>query len=80
MPKVKWIRPKVNHLEALLKTYKKERRMTCAQIGKLVGCSPQNVQKNLSKPADRWTIGQIKLYCDALGIDYRDAVISAVEK
>lgn len=80
MPKITWCRPKVNHLSVLLKTAKREKHMTDEQIGKLVGSASATVNGHLNKPADKWTIGQIKLYCNALGIPYDEAVLAAVQK
>ena len=80
MPKVSWVRPKVNYLSALLKTYKKERRMTSEQLGKLLGVTGAQVRAQINKPADKWQIGRLKLYCDALGIPYEEAVIAAIQK
>lgn len=80
MPKVTWCKPKVNYLSALIKAYKQERHLTADQIGKLVGCTGSNVRDQICKPAENWTIKQIKLYCDALGIPYEDAVLAAIQK
>ena len=80
VPKVSWVKPKINHLAVLLDSYKRERHMTAEQIGKLVGCSGSNVRVQMSKPADQWQIGKLKLYCDALDIPYQDAVLAAIEK
>ena len=80
MPRVSWVRPKVNYLSALMETYKKERRMTYEKLGKLIGCSGQNAKQQMARPADKWTVGQIKLYCDALDIPYDEAVMAAIEK
>ena len=80
MPKVSWNRPRVNHLAALLKTYKQAEHMTYEQLGKLVGCSAQNCVQQIAKPADMWTIKQIKLYCSALDVPVEDAVLAAVQK
>ena len=80
MPRVSWVRPKVNYLSALMETYKKEQRLTYDKLGKLIGCSGQNAKQQMARPADKWTVGQIKLYCDALDISYEEAVLSAVRK
>ena len=80
MPKVSWVRPKVNYLAALLEAYKKDQRMTYDKLGKLIGCSGQNAKQQMARPADKWTVGQIKAYCDALNIPYEDAALAAVQK
>lgn len=80
MPKISWTRPKVNCLSALLKTYKKERRMTSEQLGKLLGVTGAQVRAQINKPADKWQIGRLKLYCDALDIPYDEAVMAAIQK
>lgn len=81
MPRISWTKPKVNYLSAMLRAYQKERRMTADQIGRLVGgVKGEAVRKQIAKPADMWRIRDLKLYCDALGIPYEDAVLAAVQK
>lgn len=79
MPKVNWTR-KRNHLAELLRAYKQERKITSVVLGKTLGISPEAVRKQLTKPVDRWTIGQIKRYCDILSVPYEEAVLAAIQK
>lgn len=82
MPKVMWMKPppKVNYLAAVFRTYRKERGMTSEDIGKALGCSPENVRCQLNKPAEKWNIGQLLRYCDVLGIPYDVALHAAAHK
>ena len=59
MPKVTWIKPKVNELAALFSTYRKARGMTSAQIAEEIGCTAQNVRVQMNKPGSDWNIGQL---------------------
>ena len=80
MPKVSWGKPKVNYLAALFRTYRKEKRMTSEQIGKLLGVSAVSVRAQMNKDAEKWRIGDLKLYCEALGIPIEDALAAAIQK
>ena len=80
MPKITWCKPKVNYLAALLNTYRKERRISADELGKMIGCTGSNVRDQIRKPADMWRIRDLKLYCDALGIPYEDALMAAIQK
>ena len=82
MPKVNWIGPpkkKVNKLAALFYAYRKARNMTSIDIGRAVGCSPENARHQMNKPGTAWNIGQLMKYCDALGIPYEEALRAAIE-
>ncbi|MBQ9662089.1 MAG: helix-turn-helix domain-containing protein [Oscillospiraceae bacterium] len=82
MPKVTWIsqpKPKVNELAALFRAYRKARNMTSDDIGKAVGCTPQNARYQMNKPGTDWNIGQLLKYCDVLGIPYEDAFKAAIQ-
>ena len=79
MPKVKWIRPKVNELAALFRAYKKARKISSAEIAYEIGCSPSNVRCQMNKPGTEWNIGQLVKYCDVLGIPYADAFEAAIK-
>lgn len=79
MPKVKWIKPKVNELAALFRAYRKARNMTSVQIADKIGCTPQNARVQMNKPGKDWNIGQLMRYCDVLGIPYEDALEAAAK-
>ena len=82
MPKVTWIsqpKPKVNYLAALFHAYRLATKMTSADIGKAVGCSPQNARVQMNKPGPEWNIGQLMKYCDVLGIPYEEAFKAAIQ-
>lgn len=82
MPKVTWLtstKPKVNYLAAVFHSYRKSTGMTSADIGRVIGCSPENVRKQLTKPADDWNIGHLKKYCDILNIPYSEALEAAAK-
>ena len=80
MPKVKWIRQKkVNHLAALLREYKRAAGMSSAEIAEKLGCTADNVRRQIGKPADKWTIGALKRYCEAIGIPLDDALEAAAK-
>lgn len=83
MPKVKRIaggreRP-YNALAALLRGYKLAAGMSADEIGKRLGVTADNVRHQIGKPADQWNIGQLKRYCDVLGIPYGEALDAAAK-
>ncbi len=80
MPKVTWIKPKVNELAALFSTYRKARGMTSAQIAEEIGCTAQNARVQMNKPGSDWNIGQLLRYCDVLGIPYDEALAAAAKQ
>lgn len=79
MPKVKWIKPKVNELAALFRTYRTARRMTSTQIAEKIGCTPQNARVQMNKPGKDWNVGMLLRYCDVLGIPYDEALQAAAK-
>lgn len=79
MPKVKWIKPKVNELAALFATYRKVRHMTSTQIAEKIGCTPQNARVQMNKPGRDWNVGMLLQYCDVLGIPYDEALQAAAK-
>lgn len=79
MPKLKWIKPKVNELAALFAAYRKARGMTSTQIAEKIGCTPQNARVQMNKPGREWNIGQLLRYCDVLGIPYEEALSAAAK-
>ena len=79
MPKVTWIKPKVNELAALFSTYRKARHMTSAQIADIIGCTPQNARVQMNKPGRDWNVGMLLRYCDVLGIPYDEALQAAAK-
>ena len=79
MPKVTWMKPKVNELAALFSTYRKARRITSVQIAEKIGCTPQNARVQMSKPGKDWNIGMLLRYCDVLGIPYEEALSAAAK-
>ena len=79
MPKVKWIKPKVNELAALFRAYRTARNMTSTQIAEKIGCTPQNARVQMNKPGREWNIGQLLRYCDVLGIPYDEALQAAAK-
>ena len=79
MPKVTWMKPKVNELAALFSTYRKARRITSVQIAEEIGCTPQNARVQMNKPGKDWNIGMLLRYCDVLGIPYEEALSAAAK-
>ena len=79
MPKVKWIKPKVNELAALFRTYRTTRHMTSTQIAEKIGCTPQNARVQMNKPGRDWNVGMLLRYCDVLGIPYDEALQAAAK-
>lgn len=79
MPKVTWIKPKVNELAALFSAYRKARHMTSAQIADAIGCTPQNARVQMNKPGRDWNVGTLLRYCDVLGIPYDEALQAAAK-
>ena len=82
MPKVTWVRktpPKVNHLAALFRAYRKASGMTSAMIAAKIGCTADNARRNMNKPGKDWTVGQLCQYCDVLGIPYEEAFAAAAK-
>ena len=80
MPKVSWLKPKINHLKVLLSGYRAEQRLTFDELGERLGCSGQNVKQQMNRPAGKWRIEQIEKYCSVLGIPVEDALKAAVQK
>lgn len=83
MPKIKWIGkppPKINHLATLLRGYKLAAGMSSEELGTALGCTGDNVRHQLGKPADAWRIGELKRWCDALGVPYDEALAAAAKK
>ena len=80
MPKVKYLTPapKVNHLAALFRAYRKARGMTSADIAEAVGCTEENARYQQNKPGTDWNVGRLMEYCDVLGIPYEEAFREAV--
>lgn len=78
MPRVKLIRPQVNHLAAVFAAYRKERHMTSVDVARMIGCTPQNARVQMSKPGKEWNVGMLMKYCDALCIPYEEAFREAV--
>ena len=58
--------PEYNPLENLIRRYMKAYKLNAADVGASLGCSGQNVNQQLNKPLDKWTIEQIKKYCSAV--------------
>lgn len=79
MPKVTWMKPKVNELAALFAAYRKARHLTSTQIAEKIGCTPQNARVQMNKPGREWNIGQLLRYCDVLGIPYDEALAAAAK-
>lgn len=81
MPKVTWMNkpPPVNYLAALLRAYKQANRLTSAQLAERLGCRPENVRYQISKPAKAWNVGMLMDYCDALGVPYEEAFREATK-
>ena len=79
MPKVKWIKPKVNELAALFRTYRTARHMTSTQTAEKIGCTPQNARVQMNKPGRDWNVGMLLRYCDVLGIPYDEALQAAAK-
>lgn len=80
MPKIKWIgkKPKsFNALATVLRGYKLASGQTSADIGKKLGITPEQVRAQLGRPADSWTVGTIKRYCDAIGCPIQEAMEAA---
>ena len=77
MPKVKYItgkKPvKVNYLAGVFAAYRAAYKLTSEDVAARVGCTAQNVRCQWSKPADQWSIGQLKTYCEAMGIPISEA-------
>lgn len=85
MPKLTWMneeppKEKVNYLAALVRQYKLDRKMTSAQMAEALYCSPENVRRQMMKPAEMWRVGTVTDYCDVLGIPYEDAFAAAAKK
>ena len=80
MPKIKYLTPapKVNHLAALFRAYRRERNMTSRDIADRLGCTPENARIQQNKPGTEWNVGRLMEYCDILGIPYEEAFREAV--
>lgn len=80
MPKIKYLTPppKVNHLAALFRAYRKARGMTSQDMARKLGCTPENCRMQMNKPSTEWNVGKLMQYCDVLGIPYEEAFQEAV--
>lgn len=85
MPRVTWlkaaVKPKrgVNHLAMVLRGYKLASGLTSEDLGKRLGCTADNVRRQIGKPADQWNIGALLRYCDELSIPYEEALSAAAK-
>ncbi len=79
MPKLRKRTRKANALAALLRQHKLEAGLSSEEIGKRVGCTADNVRRQIGKPPERWTVGALKRYCDAIGIPYSEAFDAAAK-
>lgn len=82
MPKVTWMNrspPKVNHLAALFRAYRKASGMTSTTIAAKLGCTADNARRNMNKPGRCWTVGDLCKYCDVLSIPYEEAFAAAAK-
>lgn len=82
MPRIKYLpsaAPKVNHLAALFRAYRKERCMTSVDIAGKLGCTPDNARMQMNKSGKDWNVGKLMQYCDVLGIPYEDAFEAATK-
>lgn len=82
MPKLTWMNkspPRVNYLAALLREYKRAAQRTSDDLAKELGCTPENIRGQIRKPAEKWTVGQLMIYCDLLQIPYEEAFSAAIK-
>lgn len=82
MPRLTWMNkspPKVNYLAALLREYKRAVGKTSEELGKELGCTPENIRAQIRKPAELWTVGQLMTYCDLLQVPYEEAFDAAMK-
>lgn len=76
----KYCKPKVpprNELSELLKHYKNASGMTGDEMARKLGTSRPTVSHKLNQSADAWNIGDLRNYCDLLGVPFADALDAA---
>lgn len=69
--------PEPMYLKELFTRYAKAYAMTFTDIGKALGCSGANVSQILNRPTDKWTIEQLRSFCDVLHVPFSEAVAVA---
>ena len=84
MPKVKWCSPKpkqkpYNHLAAVLRGYKLASGLNFEQIGEKLGVTANRASHMIARPADEWTIGRLRQFCQAIGCPLQEALEAAGE-
>lgn len=69
--------PEPMYLKELFTRYAKAYGMSCADIGAALGCSGPNVSQILNRPTEKWTIEQLRSFCDVLHVPFAEAVAAA---
>lgn len=69
--------PEPMYLKELFTRYAKAYALTFSDIGKALGCSGANVSQILNRPTEKWTIEQLRSFCDVLHVPFSEAVAAA---
>lgn len=82
MPKVKWCVPKqkqkpYNKLAAVLRGYKLASGLNFEQIGEKLGVTANRAAHMIARPADEWTIGRLRRFCQAINCPLQEALEAA---
>jgi len=78
MPKVKWFAPvpPPNMCRSLIDRHMKAKKVTSAELGKLLHLQPESVRRKKSRGT--WTTEEFRDWCSALGINDPEEVGYAV--
>ena len=69
----------VNYLHELFRAYMKHNGETSTTLSKKLFVAPESVRRRINLPAEKWTIGELKKYCDVMGIPYTEAFNAAMK-
>ena len=80
MPQVKWLGtvPPPDMLKDLFKRYQKAQKLSSTQIGERMGKSGEAVRGKLHRGTDTWSVEDVRIWCETLGITSAEEVGKAV--
>lgn len=76
----KYSKPKVpppNYLSELLKRHKKAIGVSSEEMARELCVCSKTVNNRLNQKPEEWSVGDIKRYCEILGIPFADAMDAA---
>lgn len=80
MPKVKYLGtvPPPDMLKDLFKRYQKAQKLSSTDIGDRMNKSGESVRCKLHRGTDTWTVADVRLWCEALGITSAEEIGRAI--